>query len=117
MWLPYYENFIQAVIHVSKLGTTLHKGDFYIHLSSIVPGQMILKYYDSGAVQSLPLCKDDLRKIWTKDWTDLLRSEMNGRFLFLNCVVLSKNGRFERRPWRYLMSATRNVSFKQYRGE
>ncbi|XP_048577215.1 puratrophin-1-like isoform X3 [Nematostella vectensis] len=114
-WVPYYEKFVQTVIHINKMNTELHKGDFYIHLSSVIPGQMIIKYYDSGGTQSLPIDKADLRNIWAKDWTDRLRIEMNGRFLFLNCVVTLKNGKEERRPWRYLMSATRNVSYKQYR--
>ncbi|KAJ7381520.1 Pleckstrin y domain containing, G (with RhoGef domain) member [Desmophyllum pertusum] len=81
-------------------------------MSFAVPGHLIIKYHNAGSVQSFPLEAEDFPVIWKKDWTEKMRTELQGRFLFLNCVVNSKRG-LERRPWRYLMSETRNVSVKQ----
>lgn len=115
-WVPYYKKFVGNILHITKLDSSLHKGDFYINMSLAVPGHLIIKYHNAGTVQSFPLEKEDFPSIWKKDWTGNLRTEMQGRFLFLNCIVSSKRG-LERRPWRYLMSETRNVSIKQLKGE
>ena len=74
-----------------------------------------MKYHDAGSIRSLPLETEDFPVMWKKDWTDKMRIEMQGRFLFLNCIVNTKRG-LERRPWRYLMSESGNVSIKQFKG-
>lgn len=111
-WVPYYKKLVGNVIHVTKLDSSLHKGDFCMNLSLAVPGNLIIKYYRAGNVQSFPLKAEDFPLIWQKNWTDKMRIEMQGRFLFLNCIINSKRG-MERRPWRYLMSESGNVSVKQ----
>lgn len=111
-WVPYYKKFVCNVIHITKLDSSLHKGDFYVNTSLAVPGHLIIKYHNAGSVESLPVETEDFPAMWKKNWTENLRTEMKGRFLFLNCIVISKRG-LERRPWRYLMSETRNVSIKQ----
>lgn len=115
-WVPYYKKFVSSVIHFGKLDNTLHKGDFYINTSYAVPGHLIIKYHDAGNIRSLPLEVEDFPVMWKKDWSDKMRTEMQGRFLFLNCVINTKRG-LERRPWRYLMSETGNISVKQFKGE
>lgn len=105
-----------CIIHLKKLDGNLHKGDFYINTSYAVPGHLIVKYHDAGSVRSIPLQPEDFPVMWRKDWTNKIRTEMQGRFLFLNCVINTKRG-LERRPWRYLMSETGNVSVKQFKGE
>ena len=114
-WVPYYEKFVQTIVHITRLDTELHKGDFYIHLSTVSPGQLLIKYYDSGKVASIPMQATDLQDVWSRDWTHKLRGEVKGRFHFLHCIVSSKRG-LEKRPWRYLMNETRNVSYKQLQG-
>lgn len=114
-WVPYYKKLVGNVIHVTKLDSSLHKGDFCMNLSLAVPGNLIIKYYRAGNVQSFPLKAEDFPLIWQKNWTDKMRIEMQGRFLFLNCIINSKRG-MERRPWRYLMSESGNVSVKQLKG-
>ena len=106
---------MNSIIHVTKLDCNLHKGDFYLNLSLVVPGSIIVKYHDAGNVQSFPLECEDFPTMWMVDWTDKMRTKMQRRFLFLNCIVNSKRG-LERRPWRYLMSKTGNVSMKQFKG-
>ena len=115
-WIPYYKKFVTCIIHLKKLDGNLHKGDFYINTSCAVPGHLIVKYHDAGSVRSIPLQPEDFPVMWRKDWTNKIRTEMQGRFLFLNCVINTKRG-LERRPWRYLMSETGNVSVKQFKGE
>lgn len=85
-------------------------------MSLAVPGHLIIKYHNAGSVESFPVEIEDLPTMWKKNWTENLRTEMKGRFLFLNCIIISKRG-LERRPWRYLMSETRNVSVKQLKGK
>lgn len=115
-WVPYYKKFVGSIIHLTKLDSRLHKGDFYINTSFAVPGHLIVKYHDAGNVRSIPLEAEDFPVMWKRDWTDKMRIELQGRFLFLNCVVNTKRG-LERRPWRYLMSEFGNVSIKQFKGE
>ena len=106
MWLPCYERFATAVIHLSRLDIQLHKGDFYIHLNFSSPGEIIIKYYNSGEILSLPLAKSEYENIWANNWTERMSQQMKQRFMFMNCVVRGHSGRgLERRPWRYLMSA------------
>ena len=115
-WVPYYKKFFNNIVHFAKLETTLHKGDFCINTSLLVPGHLIIRYHDAGIIRSLPLEGEDFPVMWRKDWCEKMRNEMKGRFLFLNCVVNTKRG-LERRPWRYLMSEFGNVSTKQFKGE
>lgn len=104
-WLPCYERFVTSVIHLSRLDTQLHKGDFYFHLNFGSPGEIILKYYNSGEVASRPLAKSEYVNLWAENWTERMSHGLKQRFLFMNCVVKSHAGRsFERRPWRYLMA-------------
>ena len=105
VWLPCYERFVTSVIHLSRLDIQLHKGDFYIHLNFGSPGEIIIKYYNSGEVSSLPLAKSEYENIWAHNWTERMSQQMKQRFLFMNCVVTGHASRgLERRPWRYLMS-------------
>lgn len=113
-WVPYYKKFFNNIVHFTKLETTLHKGDFCINTSLLVPGHLIIRYHDAGIIRSLPLEGEDFPVMWRKDWCEKMRNEMKGRFLFLNCVVNTKRG-LERRPWRYLMSEFGNVSTKQFK--
>lgn len=115
-WIPYYKKFVGSIIHLTRIDRRLHKGDFYISTSLAVPGHLIVKYHDAGNVRSFPLEAEDFPEMWKTDWTNKMRMEMQGRFLFLNCVVNTKRG-LERRPWRYLMSESGNVSVKQFKGE
>ena len=115
-WVPYYKKFFNNIVHFTKLEATLHKGDFCINTSLLVPGHLIIRYHDAGVIRSLPLEGEDFPVMWRKDWCEKMRSEMKGRFLFLNCVVNTERG-LERRPWRYLMSEFGNVSRKQFKGE
>ena len=90
---------------MSRLDIQLHKGDFYIHLNFGSPGEIIIKYYNSGEISSLPLAKSEYENIWAHNWTERMSQQMKQRFLFMNCVVTGHAGRgLERRPWRYLMS-------------
>lgn len=117
VWVPYYEKFVSTVVHVNQVDCEkLHKGDFYFLLSSSDPGQLTLKYYDSGQVLSYALEPVELPGLWKENWTDQVRQKVKGRFLFLNCIIISNRG-IEKRPWRYLMSESRNVSFKQMKGK
>lgn len=111
-WVPYYKKFVNSIVHFTKLDSALHKGDFCINTSLLVPGHLKIKYHDAGSVRSLPLEAEDFPVMWKGDWTQKMRSELQGRFLFLNCVINTKRG-LERRPWRYLMSESGNVSVKQ----
>ena len=64
-----------------------------------------MKYYNSGNILSRPLAKSEYEELWSDTWTDRLAHTFQQRFLFMNCIVNSHNGRgLERRPWRYLMA-------------
>ena len=104
-WLPCYERFVTSVIHLSRLDVQMHKGDFYIHLNFGCPGEIIIKYYNSGDILSLPLAKSEYENIWAHNWTERMSQQMKQRFMFMNCIVTGHGGRgMERRPWRYLMA-------------
>ncbi|XP_028391805.1 puratrophin-1-like isoform X2 [Dendronephthya gigantea] len=104
-WLPCYERFVTSVIHLSRLNIPLHKGDFYMHLNFGSPGEIIIKYYNSGEISSLPLAKSEYENIWAHNWTERMSQQMKQRFLFMNCIVTGHASRgLERRPWRYLMA-------------
>lgn len=66
---------------------------------------MIVKYYNSGDVLSLPLAKSEYEKLWAHNWTERMSQQMKQRFLFMNCIISGHASRgLERRPWRYLMA-------------
>ncbi|XP_015778831.1 PREDICTED: uncharacterized protein LOC107356718 [Acropora digitifera] len=58
-WVPYYKKFFNNIVHFTKLETTLHKGDFCINTSLLVPGHLIIRYHDAGIIRSLPLEGED----------------------------------------------------------
>ena len=55
-------------------------------MSLAVPGHLIIKYHNAGSIQSFPLETEDFPSIWKKNWTDNLRIEMEGRFLWTPLV-------------------------------
>ncbi|XP_065065061.1 puratrophin-1-like isoform X2 [Rhopilema esculentum] len=102
-WLARFETLVSTIIQPTILKLSLHKGDFYVHLSSTLPRKLQLKFYDSGTTQSRTLSTDDCIYMCSEDWADSLRKEAKSRFVFSNCIVWSSRG-LERKPWRSIFS-------------
>eukprot|EP00794_Sanderia_malayensis_P018860 gene18860-20760_t len=101
-WVEKYERIVKFVIHPCALKISLHKGDFYLHLSSTLPRKLQLKFYDSG-LQSKTLATDDCIYMCSEDWAENLRKEAKNRFMFSNCIIWTRNG-LNRKTWRNILS-------------
>ena len=99
---PSFEKFVTSVVHIAPLETKLHKGQFYIHISRTSPGQLVVKYADSGEIHAVQLQNEELVRLWSPDWADLMRKERETRFLFLHCIIRTEKG-LEKRQWKYLL--------------
>ena len=108
-WIGRFEAIVRYVIHPKPLKLNLHKGDFYVHLSSTLPRKLQLKFFDSGTLQSKTLSTDDCIYMCSEDWTDNLRREAKSRFVYSNCIVWSKKRSLERKQWRNIFTQAGEV--------
>lgn len=104
VWWEKFEHIVKFAIHPKVISTTLHKGDFYIHISSTIPRTLELKYYHVGEVSTRTLSMTDCILMCSENWTELLRSEARDRFIYTSCVIWSTKG-FERVLWVNLLKA------------
>ena len=95
------------MIHPTVLKISLHKGDFYVHLSLTLPRKLQLKFYDSRTTHSRTLSTDDCIYMCSEDWADNLRKEAKGRFVYSNCIVQTSRG-LDRKTWRSIFSSELN---------
>ena len=103
LWAEQFENIIKYAIHPSALKLPLHKGDFYIHISSTIPRTLELKYFHLGDIRSNTLSMTDCILMCSENWTELLRSNTRDRFVYTNCIIWAY--RFDRVSWKNLLKA------------
>lgn len=97
-WTSHFENIVKYAIHPTELDIVLHKGDYYIHISSTLPRTLVLKYYHNGELHSRNLSMTDSILMCSENWTELLKSELRDRFVFTSCILWTVTG-FEKVYW------------------
>ena len=101
-WLQDFENIVTYAIHPSEIPVELHKGDFFIHISATFPLQLQLKYVYMGKISTRELSNTDHVLMCSPNWTELLRSDCQDRFVFLHCVIWAGK-KYERVAWNRML--------------